>query len=69
MVAEKMPDPRRRKLAYQLLNGFMEAEAEPKQLSREEWSGYISTASICVLVEIWILRIKIWRQLFPHMSS
>ena len=54
MVAEKMPDPRRRKLAYQLLNGFMEAEAEPKQLSREEWSGYISTASICVLAEIWI---------------
>lgn len=36
MGAEKMPDPRRRELAYQLLNGFMEAEAEPKQLSREE---------------------------------
>ena len=36
MGAEKMPDPRRRELAYQLLNGFMEAEAERKQLSREE---------------------------------
>ena len=36
MGAGRTPDPRRRELAYQLLNGFMEVDTEPKQLSKEE---------------------------------